>query len=361
MEPRTMSLLLLLLVPLSVAAIHNDETALLAFKAAAGSGGSDDPLAQWNGSRGGYCSWEGVRCRGRHQRVVAISLPSQGLTGVLSPAIGNLSSLRFLNLSSNKLTGDIPETVGRLHRLRVIDLSYNGFYGELPANISSCTSLKVMDLHHNQLYGCVPYELGSKRTPLELLDLSFNNLTGAIPTSLSNFSSLIILSLAFNKFEGTVPDGIGANLGLRFLGLAFNNLSEYGEGSSVSSAGDVYSLGILLLEMFTGRSPTNDMFRGSWDLHKFCEDALPRRILDIVDTTLWLHTVIRDNTMRSTIENCLLSVISLGISCSQKQPKERTPIQDAAIEMHAIRDLYLKSAASVVQEHSEIATESADL
>ena len=52
-------------------------------------------------------------------------------------------------------------------------------------------------------------------------------------------------------------------------------ITEYGEGSSVSALGDVYSLGILLLEMFTGRNPTDDMFTGSLDLHKFSEDALP--------------------------------------------------------------------------------------
>jgi serine/threonine protein kinase len=54
---------------------------------------------------------------------------------------------------------------------------------------------------------------------------------------------------------------------------------EYCEGSSVTTLGDVYSLGILLLEMCTGRSPTDDMFTGSLDLHKYSEDALPEKNL----------------------------------------------------------------------------------
>ncbi|RCV24680.1 hypothetical protein SETIT_5G105100v2 [Setaria italica] len=126
---------------------------------------------------------------------------------------------------------------------------------------------------------------------------------------------------------------------------------EYGEGSSVSTQGDVYSLGILLLEMFTGRSPTDEIFNDSLDLHKFSENALPERIWDIVDPTIWMHTDAYNSTIRSGIKNCLVSVVSLGISCSKKQPRERIPIQDAAIEMHAIRDSYLKFARSLLVEH----------
>jgi len=115
---------------------------------------------------------------------------------------------------------------------------------------------------------------------------------------------------------------------------------EYNEGSSVTTLGDVYSLGILLLEMFTGRSPIDDMFTGSLDLHKYTEDALPDNIWEVADTTMWLHTETCDNSTRNRIENCLAHVIALGISCSRKQPRERTLIQDAATEMHAIRDSY---------------------
>ncbi|CAL4958212.1 unnamed protein product [Urochloa decumbens] len=117
---------------------------------------------------------------------------------------------------------------------------------------------------------------------------------------------------------------------------------EYGEGFSISTVGDVYSLGILLLEMFTGRRPTDDMFIGSMDLHKFSEDALPDRIWGITDTTIWLHIDADDSTTRRRIENCLVSVIALGISCSKKEPRERTLIQDAATKMRAIRDSYKK-------------------
>ncbi|WVZ75130.1 hypothetical protein U9M48_023217 [Paspalum notatum var. saurae] len=125
---------------------------------------------------------------------------------------------------------------------------------------------------------------------------------------------------------------------------------EYGEGSPISTLGDVYSLGILLLEMFTGRSPTDDMFRESLDLHKFSEASLPDRILEIADPTIWLHNGTNDKTRRSKVQECLVSVIRLGISCSRQQPKERMPIQDAAMEMHAIRDANLMFARSLAVE-----------
>jgi serine/threonine protein kinase len=40
-------------------------------------------------------------------------------------------------------------------------------------------------------------------------------------------------------------------------------------GSEVLARGDVYSHGILLLELFTGKRPSDDMFKEGLDLHKF--------------------------------------------------------------------------------------------
>uniref|UniRef100_A0A8R7UQ64 Receptor kinase-like protein Xa21 n=1 Tax=Triticum urartu TaxID=4572 RepID=A0A8R7UQ64_TRIUA len=117
---------------------------------------------------------------------------------------------------------------------------------------------------------------------------------------------------------------------------------EYGEGSAVSAASDIYSLGILLLEMFTGRSPTEVTFRDSLDLHKFAEDALPDRALEIADPTMWLHRGQHDDTTSIRIHELLASVFRLGISCSKQQPRDRALTRDAATEMHAIRDAYLK-------------------
>ncbi|CAO2199016.1 unnamed protein product [Urochloa humidicola] len=261
---------------------------MLAFKAAAISTGSrSDALASWNGSTSGFCSWEGVRCGGKHKRVISLSLPSQGLTGVLSPSIGNLSSLRFLNLSSNWfISGDIPASLGRLHHLNVLDLSNNAFSEDMSARVGDFGISRILA------------ESGSG--------------------TLQNSNSTI---------------GIRGSIGYV--------APEYGEGSAVSTIGDVYSLGILLLEMFTGKNPTDDMFR-EVDLHQYSKQVLIGRILDITDSTIWLHVESKDSITRSRIKNCLVSVFRLAISCSKRNPRARMMMRDAVVEMHKIRDSYHK-------------------
>ena len=49
-------------------------------------------------------------------------------------------------------------------------------------------------------------------------------------------------------------------------------------GGEVSTKGDVYSYGFLVLEMFIGRMPTNDMFKDDLNLHNFVKMALPKRL-----------------------------------------------------------------------------------
>ncbi|XP_039173899.1 probable LRR receptor-like serine/threonine-protein kinase At3g47570 [Eucalyptus grandis] len=114
---------------------------------------------------------------------------------------------------------------------------------------------------------------------------------------------------------------------------------EYGMGSGVSIEGDVYSYGILLLEMFTGISPTAEIFKENLNLHNFVEEALPERVLEITDPIL-VQEVERDAGQRrkSTVQDCLLMVYRIGIACSVGVPRERMSIADVAAQLRSNRD-----------------------
>ncbi|KAF8029007.1 hypothetical protein BT93_E1629 [Corymbia citriodora subsp. variegata] len=114
---------------------------------------------------------------------------------------------------------------------------------------------------------------------------------------------------------------------------------EYGMGSVVSTEGDIYSYGILLLEMFTGMSPTNEMFRENFNLHKFVKGALPEQLLEITDPLLLQEMESHMGTGRGdAARECLKMVHRIGVACSIEALKERMNITKVVAQLNFIRD-----------------------
>ncbi|CAM0908452.1 unnamed protein product [Alopecurus aequalis] len=200
-----------------------DELALLAFKSMLSSH-SDELLATWNASSH-YCSWPGVVCSRRHSgRVVALRIESFNLSGSISPALGNLSLLRELDLGDNQLTGEMPSEIGQLRRLQVLNLSTNHLQGSIPVTVGECAELITIDLGSNQLQGEIPAELGALKN-LVRLSLHQNGLSGEIPQSLSDLVSIEFLSLRDSKLSGEIPHSLGNLTNLRHLHLQGNMLT----------------------------------------------------------------------------------------------------------------------------------------
>ncbi|KAA8543744.1 hypothetical protein F0562_022079 [Nyssa sinensis] len=121
---------------------------------------------------------------------------------------------------------------------------------------------------------------------------------------------------------------------------------EYGMGGQVSTRGDVYSYGILLLEMFTGRRPTDELFKDDLNLHNFAKMALPGRVMEIVDPSLQSEGI-EEVTSGSAETECLISITQLGVACSVESPRDRMSMKEVASELSSIREKLLRSETSV--------------
>lgn len=121
---------------------------------------------------------------------------------------------------------------------------------------------------------------------------------------------------------------------------------EYASGGQVSTAADVYSFGIVLLEIFLRKRPTDDMFKDGLNIANFVEFNFPDRILQIVDPVL-----LQDQqdfsqgtpvAMKEKGSECLLSVLKTGLSCTKPSPNERMDMQEVAARLHGIMEVYLR-------------------
>ncbi|XP_030550329.2 probable LRR receptor-like serine/threonine-protein kinase At3g47570 [Rhodamnia argentea] len=127
---------------------------------------------------------------------------------------------------------------------------------------------------------------------------------------------------------------------------------EYGVGSAVSTQGDMYSFGVLILEMFTSKRPTDDMFENGLDLHRFAKEALADRVEKAIDPVLLQE--IKESEQRRiiapegknkswcSIQECLVSIIEIGVVSSSESPRERMDIGSALTKLQGIRKKLLE-------------------
>lgn len=129
-------------------------------------------------------------------------------------------------------------------------------------------------------------------------------------------------------------------------------------GGNASTDGDSYSYGILLLEMFTCKKPTDEIFVDGLNLKKFAGAVYENRVMEVVDPKLIQGGHDAETTDSSSVntsdsnstesdwqqrkEKCLEAIIQVGLSCAADAPRERLNMREALTKMHVIKETLLQ-------------------
>ncbi|CAI0555046.1 unnamed protein product [Linum tenue] len=120
---------------------------------------------------------------------------------------------------------------------------------------------------------------------------------------------------------------------------------EYGMGHEVSVQGDVYSYGVHLLEMFTGRKPTDEAFQEGFTIHRFVRTAISEKLVtELLDPVLLneLHIgEVATKTSSPKAEEILISILEIGVACSSDIPQERISMNEVVTRLVSSRKSFL--------------------
>ncbi|TYI96182.1 hypothetical protein E1A91_D01G053300v1 [Gossypium mustelinum] len=108
---------------------------------------------------------------------------------------------------------------------------------------------------------------------------------------------------------------------------------EYGIEGIVSTKGDVYSFGILLMEIITRKKPTDEMFEGERSLKSWVIESISSSRNQVVDPQL-LSTIGREDLK---VKNCALSILQVGLECSAELPNERLHMKEVVTKLKKIK------------------------
>ncbi|KAK2967959.1 hypothetical protein RJ640_002814, partial [Escallonia rubra] len=113
---------------------------------------------------------------------------------------------------------------------------------------------------------------------------------------------------------------------------------EYGLGGSVSTSCDVYSYGIMLMETFTRKKPTDETFAGQMTLKCWVKESLPSAVIQVLDRNL-----LRQGSENSLAEvDCVSSILKLALDCAAELPEQRINMKDVLATMKKIKVVIIK-------------------
>nr|GMD50678.1 probable LRR receptor-like serine/threonine-protein kinase At3g47570 [Ipomoea batatas] len=278
--------------------------------------------------------------------------------GIIPSEIGELHKLQLLSIGKNQISGKMPLTLFNLTSLASISLHNNNFDGNIPSNVENFRNLNEWYMNNNKLDGTIPQQVFNLPSLSKYLCLSHNSFTGPLSPAVGKLKTLTALDISGNKLSGKIPDTIGDCLSLEYLDMHDNLFEEYGIGAKTSTFGDVYSFGILLLEMFTAKRPTDALFinGGCESLYGYVEAALSEQVMKIVDPLLLAcqesNLGIRQNEELKNddkilveieerkVHNFFFSIFKIGLTCASKSPMDRMHMNEVSRELQKIKKAF---------------------
>ncbi|XP_059066533.1 receptor-like protein EIX1 [Cryptomeria japonica] len=176
---------------------------------------SSGRLSSWRGLN--CCEWEGVACDYHTSHVIRLDLSNDWylhrLSGKLHPSLFNLRHLQHLDLSWNDFKGIcIPPLLSKLQKLSFPSLSDAGFGGEVPLELGNMSSLRHLDLKSDwrHMLRSSKFDVWVRNLrSLEFLDMSEVNLTMSSEhwgEALSGLANLSQIDMYWCKLSGNIPD-----------------------------------------------------------------------------------------------------------------------------------------------------------
>ncbi|GLJ20720.1 hypothetical protein SUGI_0377440 [Cryptomeria japonica] len=108
-------------------------------------------------------------------------------------------------------------------------------------------------------------------------------------------------------------------------------------GGRVSTKGDVYSYGILLLELLTRRKPMDNMFVEGINLCKWVGMNFPNKIREVVDKAILTNVNELEITM---VLSCLAHFMEVRLVCTRELSQQQTNTENIVERLEKIRDTF---------------------
>ncbi|KAM3280951.1 hypothetical protein P3S67_027971 [Capsicum chacoense] len=114
---------------------------------------------------------------------------------------------------------------------------------------------------------------------------------------------------------------------------------KYGSNGIVSTSGDVYSYGIMLMEVLTKRRPTDEeICNENLDLRKWITQSFSETMLEVVDANLFPE----EEQITSKSEICIASMVELALDCTMEIPESRITMKDVVKKLNKMKNTFLE-------------------